>query len=186
MVLRTTAAIASPPLARRKPERRGAHVGSTPPPKENEKTATSLSSTLLSSRWNRALRFAAVGGATGALQILILVVLEGRGWAALPANAVGFVFSAQVNFVLNSTFTWRDRAGSRPLWRRWALFQGSIASTAVLNQIVFAGAHVFAPSIVASMCGIAGASVGNFVLGDRLVFRRGGATVTAPSPEQAA
>lgn len=183
MVMRTTAATASPPFAHREPAPRDA--GQRPTPSTgNEQQNASRFSALSSSRWNRVLRFAAVGSITAVLQILVLVVLERHGWAALLANAVGFVLSAQVNFALNSAFTWRDRGALTPLRRRWVLFHGSIIATALLNQVVFAVAHMFAPLIVASLCGIAVASLGNFVLGDRFVFR--GATVAVLSPEQAA
>lgn len=119
----------------------------------------------------RVLRFAAVGGLGAALQIALLALLIGHGWDALLANVIAFLVSAQVNFALSATITWRDRARGAPLWRRWALFHGSIAGTAALNQVVFILARLALPALLASAAGTAAAAIGNYLLGDRLVFR---------------
>ncbi len=126
---------------------------------------------LLSDR-ARPLRFAVVGGTAGVTQLALLALLERGGWPALLANAVAFLCAAQVNFLLSATFTWRDRARSVALWRRWIGFHGSIAGMAVLNMLVFATARMVWPSLVSSAIGIVAAALGNFLLGDRLVFRR--------------
>jgi putative flippase GtrA len=117
------------------------------------------------------LRFAAVGGIASALQVALLALLTRYGWDALLANVVAFVIAAQVNFALSATVTWRDRARGAPLGHRWALFHGSIAGTAVLNQVVFILARLALPALLASAAGSAAAAIGNYLLGDRLVFR---------------
>jgi putative flippase GtrA len=128
-------------------------------------------------------RFIAVGALASALQVALLAFLTGHGWDAFLANVAAFLLSAQVNFALSAAFTWRDRAHGAPLWRRWLLFHGSIAGTAVLNQLVFLLARLALPALLASATGSAAAALGNYLLGDRLVFRRAGRT---EEPEPAA
>ena len=99
----------------------------------------------------------------------------GRGWPAALANAVAFLLAAQVNFALSSLFTWRDRRRMAPLWRRWLAFHGAIAAMALVNQSVFLAARTVLPVLAAAAAGIAVAAVGNYLLGDRLVFRTPGA-----------
>jgi putative flippase GtrA len=94
----------------------------------------------------------------------------------MPANAVALLLSTQVNFVLSYLFTWRDRrphAGTAPVvLLRWVAYQGSVAGTALLNMLVFVAARAVLPPLVASAAGLAAAASGNFVIGDRFVFRR--------------
>jgi putative flippase GtrA len=129
----------------------------------------------------RPLRFAGTGGAAGAVQLLLLAILSARGWNALLANSVAFLLAAQVNFALSLTFTWRDRhpAGTRSgpatvgwAGRRWLLFHGSIAAMALVNMLTFAAAQSVLPTLVASVTGITTGAVGNYLAGDRLVFRQ--------------
>jgi hypothetical protein len=72
-------------------------------------------------------------------------------------------------------FTWRDRrphAGTAPIVLvRWAAYQGSVAGTALLNMLVFVAVRAVLPPLVASAAGLAAAASGNFVIGDRFVFR---------------
>jgi putative flippase GtrA len=130
---------------------------------------------LLRSPVARPLRFALTGGLAGLLQLGLLALLVGRGWPAVPANAVAFLLAAQLNFAVSSLFTWRDRQGTVPLWRRWLAFHGAIAAMALVNQGVFLAARTALPTLAASAAGIAVAAVGNYLLGDRLVFRARGA-----------
>lgn len=120
----------------------------------------------------RPLRFAITGGIAGVVQLALLALLTHAGWAELPANALAFLLAAQLNFALSSAFTWRDRRADRALGRRWLAFHGSIAAMAVVNMLVFALARAALPTLLASALGIAAAACGNFMLGDRLVFRR--------------
>ncbi len=128
--------------------------------------------TLLLSDAARPLRFAFSGGAAAVVQLVLLALLTRHGWDEFAADIVAFLVSAQVNFALNYTFTWRGRTGRHALWRRWLLFHGSIAGTGLLNILIFAAARHALPALVASALGIGVASVGNFIVGDRLVFRR--------------
>lgn len=119
----------------------------------------------------RPLRFMATGGIAGLLQLLLLARLTHGSWPALEANALAFLLAAQVNFALSVTFTWGDRTSPQPLWRRWALFHASISGMAALNMAVFALAEHMVPALAASTLGIGVAAAGNFLTGDRLVFR---------------
>jgi putative flippase GtrA len=150
-------------------EQEGAREGGIRPPLR-VLLAPSLRGRLLSEAV-RPLRFALTGGLAGLFQLALLALLMGRGWPELPANVIAFLLAAQVNFALSSLFTWRDRQATAPVWRRWLMFHASIAAMAVVNQLVFLAARAVLPTLVAAAVGIAVAAVGNFLLGDRLVFR---------------
>jgi putative flippase GtrA len=100
----------------------------------------------------------------------------------VTANAAAFLLAAQLNFALSSAFTWRDRFVSHSLARRWLLFHGSIAATALLNMLTFSAARFVLPVLAASAAGIATGALGNYLLGDRVVFR-GSGTVGSPTVE---
>lgn len=126
---------------------------------------------LLHARAPRLLRFAGSGLAAGLVQLGLLALLLRAGWPDLAANVVAFVLGAQINFTLSSLFTWRDRRDGRPLWRHWLVYHGAILSMALLNMAVFALSRTLLPALAASATGIAAAACGNFIMGDRLVFR---------------
>jgi putative flippase GtrA len=119
----------------------------------------------------RPLRFALTGGLASLVQLGLLALLTESSWPTAPANVVAILLAAQVNFALSSLFTWRDRRRTAPLWRRWLAFHGAIAATALVNQSVFLATRTALPALMASAAGIAVAAVGNYLLGDRLVFR---------------
>ncbi len=126
---------------------------------------------LVCSRRARPARFVITGGLAGILQLLLLKILIDHGWDGFVANAVAFLLAAQLNFVLSSFFTWRDRLPQHTIARRWLVFHGSIAAMAVVNMAVFALMRLVLPDLMASAIGICAAAVGNFFIGDRLVFR---------------
>jgi putative flippase GtrA len=122
----------------------------------------------------RPLRFAFVGGTSGAIQLALLHIATRHGWNAIIAEVVAIFVAAQINFLLNTTITWRDRyAGATgvTLRRRWLVFHGSIIGATLLNITVFAVAHTVIPALAASALGIAVAASINFFTFDRLVFR---------------
>jgi len=120
----------------------------------------------------RPLRFVGAGAVAGAAQLTLLAVMTSRGWDDLLANGFAFLLAAQVNFTLSLAFTWQDRRRSGSLLRRWLLYHGSIAATALLNMLVFILMHPVVPTLAAAALGIATAGIGNYLAGDRLVFRR--------------
>jgi putative flippase GtrA len=116
------------------------------------------------------------GGTAGAVQLTLLALLTRYGWDALAANVVAFLLAAQLNFALSVTLTWRDRTPNRS-WirataRRWQLFHGSIALMALVNLLTFGIARSFLLALPAALAGIAAGGVGNYLIGDRFVFRR--------------
>src|SRR5579884_1128065 len=136
--------------------------------------------TVLLSERARPLRFVFTGGLCGLIQLVLFTLLERAGLSSAPlqliANAIAFLLSAQVNFLLSMKLTWRDRKLQQPqrrngLLARWLTFHGSILGTALLNQLVFLLAHLFLPGSVAVVLGIGVAALANFVLLDRQVFR---------------
>ncbi len=119
----------------------------------------------------RIARFAITGGLAGLLQITLLKLMLDGGLRPLPANASAFLLAAQFNFFMSTLFTWRDRRPERALGRRWVAFHGSIAGMAVVNLLVFGATRLVLPDLAASAAGIAAGACGNYMLGDRLVFR---------------
>jgi putative flippase GtrA len=135
----------------------------------------------------RPLRFAGTGGTAAAVQLLLLLLMTRHGCPAILANCIAFLLSAQVNFGLSVTFTWRDRGTMGSLRRRWMLFHGSIALMALVNMLVFALTRSFLPLTAASLAGIAAGAIGNYFIGDRLVFRdRPGPNLKARGQQPAA
>lgn len=133
-------------------------------------TGATLSTWVLLSQRARLVRFALTGGLASLFQLTLLTLLLDRGFDSLVANGTAFLIAAQLNFVMSSLFTWRDRVAVQPLWGRWLLFHGSIASMALVNMAVFAATRPFFPTLVASASGIAVAAIGNFILGSTFVF----------------
>jgi putative flippase GtrA len=134
----------------------------------------------------RPLRFAGTGGTAGALQLFLLTLLTSHGWNAVLANAFAFLTATQVNFALSLSLTWRDRCGAGSLHRRWLLFHGSIAVMALVNMLTFMAARSFLPLTAAALAGIAAGAVGNYLAGDRLVFRAGRSNLPPPSERRPA
>jgi len=127
---------------------------------------------LLLSPAARPLRFVGTGCAAGSIQLLLLTILTRHGWEATLANGVAFLVAAQVNFALSVTLTWRDRPMSGSVGHRWLLFHCSIALMALVNMFTFEILQSFVPTLLASLAGIAAGATGNYLAGDRLVFRR--------------
>ena len=119
----------------------------------------------------RLTRFAITGVLAGGLQLVLLKVMLDAHLPALPANLAAFLLAAQFNFLMSTLYTWRDRGRGQSLRRRWMAFHGSIAGMAVLNLLVFGATRQALPDLAASAAGIAAGACGNFLLGDRLIFR---------------
>ena len=143
---------------------------------------------LLLSETARPLRFGLTGGSAGLSQLALLALLIDHGWHGIPANIVAFFAAAQLNFLLSTLFTWHDRRLSGSLRRRWLAFHTAIAGMAVLNMLVFIAVRSMLPDLTASAAGILAAALGNFLIGDRLVFRthRSVASITGASRQEPA
>ena len=134
----------------------------------------------------RVLRFALVGGTCGLIQLNVLHAFVVAGVQENLANLAAFAISAEVKFVLSQFFTWRDRwapaLGPPRLISRLFLFNGSAATTGVVNQSVFALANLIIWYLPAAALGIAVAAVANFLLNDRIVFRLSSSQRVAVNP----
>jgi len=124
----------------------------------------------------RVRRFAVVGITCGLVQLGLLQVFVQGSVQENLANLAAFAISVQVNFTLSQLYTWGDRRMSVPgpfqLVRRLFLFNGAAATTGVVNQGVFGLANLLIWYLPAAALGIAVAAVTNFLLNDRLVFRK--------------
>jgi putative flippase GtrA len=91
-------------------------------------------------------RCAAVAAGCTLLQLLILAGLAALGAGKVVADGLGFALAAQVNFVLRTIWTWRDRLARQAGWAsqaaRWAMFN----ATALVNHAVLFGGSVAAVS----------------------------------------
>ncbi|HEV7952064.1 MAG TPA: GtrA family protein [Candidatus Saccharimonadales bacterium] len=86
----------------------------------------------------RLFRFACVGVLCLLIQILILIFLE-RFIPPVLANMIGFLTSAQLNFILSYQVTWRDSPRTKGLAyvASWFKFNLVVFLSAALNAIVF-------------------------------------------------
>jgi putative flippase GtrA len=125
-------------------------------------------------RW---LKFNLVGAIGIAVQLGVLALLRvGLGMDYLLATALAVEAAVVHNFVWHERFTWADR-GSLTLAQsggrlvRFNLTTGavSIAGNLVFMRLLVGGAGL--PFIPANMLSIAGCSLLNFLLSDRVVFR---------------
>ena len=124
----------------------------------------------------RIARFAAVALLCTLLQLLILADLAALGVGKVLANGLGFALSAQVNFVLSTLWTWRDRrprrAGRASQLARWAMFNVTALAALAANELVFtlldrSGTEFLA----ASLAGIACGAVVAFTVNNLVTFR---------------
>jgi putative flippase GtrA len=124
----------------------------------------------------RPLRFAFVGVFAGLVQLGVFSLLILRGVNPILGNALAFLGSVQLNFLLSSLITWRDR-GVPPGWMevplRWARFHAVCAVGAAVNFMTFfLLVRGPIPALVASGAGILAGAVVNYSVNDRVVFRR--------------
>jgi putative flippase GtrA len=123
-----------------------------------------------------------VGATCFVLQYAVLRALSGAGLARPVANGIGFVLSAQANFLLSSVFTWADRVPSdalekgisrRPLntnCRRWVSYNGTVAVALAVNTVAFAVADRMVGALAAALAGVAAGTVVTYLICDRLIF----------------
>jgi putative flippase GtrA len=128
-------------------------------------------------RW---LKFNLVGAAGILVQLTVLGILNGvLKLDYLPATAMAVEAAVLHNFVWHERFTWGDRASisQRQAFMRLLRFNLttgaiSILGNLVLMRILVGQAHV--PSLPANLVSIAGGSLANFWVSDRVVFRSRG------------
>jgi len=123
----------------------------------------------------RIVRFLSVGGVASLLQLLLLYLIQLTGISKLLANFFAFEISTQVNFTLSYLITWYDRTPKKPTVRyvieRLLAFNGMAVTTLIINMSVFALMLFFVHYLVAGVLGIIAATITNFVVSSRLIFR---------------
>jgi putative flippase GtrA len=141
----------------------------------------------------RPIRFFLVGQTATLTQLCVLYALTSLGWLPGIANAVALILSSQVNFFLSATFTWRDRDAlerrsersegvALTIFGRWARFMSGIAVTTLLNDGLFILLERTAlPVLVAAIISSSVIAVVNYLMIDRLIFRRKRNTSSTPA-----
>lgn len=121
---------------------------------------------------SRVLGFAAVGGGVFLLGSGLLVLLvSGLGVSPVPAGLVSTAVSLEANFLLSRRVTWPDRA-ERGFRAQWIRFHAARAGTVVANQALYSAlVLVGIPYLAAIVATTALATLVNFVMSDRYVFR---------------
>lgn len=121
---------------------------------------------------DRVLGFALVGGGVFLLGAgLLAVLVSGLGIPPVPAGILSTAVSLETNFLLNRRVTWGDRVevGFRAQWLR---FHAARAGTVVANQALYSAlVLVGVPYLVAIAATTALATLVNFAVSDRYVFR---------------
>ncbi|MBL7495080.1 GtrA family protein [Frankia sp. CNm7] len=124
----------------------------------------------------RLFRFGCVGTSCAVFQFAVLKAVELLGAQPSAAYAAGFACSAQVNFLLSSTFTWRDRtrelAGPRRWLRRWLGFNAGTLASLLVSTVVFTLVVGRFGDLLAMVIGIASGMIVSYSIGDRVVFAR--------------
>ncbi len=131
----------------------------------------------------RAIHFLLVGGFCALLQLLVLRQLLSVGVTPYVADGIGFLVSAQFNFVLNYRWTWGDslRFHGNALFRRWLAFNGLAVMAAGINASVYNLVRQVAAGfisnntlvdMVAVGLAIPASSVFMFLALDRFVFKK--------------
>ena len=124
----------------------------------------------------RLVRFGAVGATCALFQLFFLGQLVHRGAELHLANTAAFIVSTQLNFVLSSLITWRDRFASRPslaqLCKRLAGYNMLALASLAINQAIFALALPFTNYLVAAVLGILVGMILNYAMSGRVIFRR--------------
>lgn len=123
----------------------------------------------------RILRFIGTGGVCFSVQCAGGAVLSRSGVPWPAANATGFAASAQLNFLLSSGWTWRDRRPPRRaglvFWRRWASYNATALMALVLNTVAFTLTYERIGALPAALAGVAFGTVLTYLLCDLAVFR---------------
>jgi putative flippase GtrA len=121
----------------------------------------------------RQLLFVSVGATCFIAQYCALTAMTAAGVYRPVANALGFVLSAQLNFVLSSRLTWGDRRArtAQTLWARLAAYNGTALISLAVNTAAFTLVYRQLDNLAAAAVGvICGMCVTYFVC-DLLIFR---------------
>jgi putative flippase GtrA len=134
-------------------------------------------------RW---LVFNAVGAGGFGLQLLTLWALLRAGLPVGAATALAVGAALSHNFAWHEAVTWRGlpRQGRWSRWRDFHAVNGIISLTTNVAVTSALAAATPMPPLVANVVAVATASVANFLVSDRYVFRAAPARyATTPVPD---
>src|SRR5260370_3611955 len=134
----------------------------------------------------RILTFATIGGTCFLVQFALLSVMVHLGTYRPLANAVSFAISAQLNFLLSTRITWRDRpsAGRRGTGARWLAYNGTALASLGCNSAVFVLTYHAIGTTLAAVLGVMTGTCLVCLVCNLLVFRSAApvaTSVAAPS-----
>jgi putative flippase GtrA len=123
-------------------------------------------------------RFAFVGAVGFVAQFGIFALLGSAfGWPPLLATAASVAVAVLHNFAWHERWTFHDGTGSHRGWpARLMAFSATNGLASLTGNLGFMAAYkagLGLPPLVAACLSVASTSVLNFILADRLVFRRG-------------
>jgi putative flippase GtrA len=122
----------------------------------------------------RLLLFAAVGITCFLGQFMLLSMMVRLGVYRPIANAMSFAISAQLNFLLSSRLTWRDRpvAGRRGTGGRWLAYNATALASLGCNTAVFLAAYRAIGTTPAAALGVVTGTCLVYLACNLFVFRR--------------
>lgn len=130
--------------------------------------------TLYHAHAHRWMRFNLVGLMGFTLQAITLWALV--RWSGLPSSvsiAIAVLVAVSHNFVWHERFTWRDRPRHERA-RRWLSFNASTGLISLISNVGVTMAVMTVtglPVLPSNIIAVVSASLLNFVISDRLVFR---------------
>ena len=120
----------------------------------------------------RQLLFVSVGATCFLAQYVALTALADAGLSRPLANALGFVLSAQLNFVLSSLLTWRDRRArpSQTLWMRLASYNATALIALAVNTAAFSLVYEHVGNLAAAAFGVVCGMCVTYLVCDLFIF----------------
>jgi len=122
------------------------------------------------------MKFAVVGATCFLLQFTLLAAMVRLGVVRPLANSISFATSAQLNFLLSSRLTWRDRpAGNRRRFgARWLAYNGTALLSLACDSAIFVIAYRTVGTAAGAALGVVVSTCLVFLVCNQVVFRSQG------------
>jgi putative flippase GtrA len=135
-------------------------------------------------RRKRQFLFVFVGATCFLAQYCTLTALTTIGVNRPLANAIGFALSAQLNFVLSSRLTWRDRRARsvQKLGTRLACYNTTALISLAVNTAAFSLLYQHVGNLTAAAGGVISGMCVTYLVCDLLIFRERSKHATAGRP----